>query len=292
MELLPVDQQQDDGARVEQRAAALDDELEHAVEVGLAADRAGDRGGRLQAADGALRLGAAARRVLVEASVLDRQGRPVREHHRRRLVRLVERPPGLLGQVQVAPRLAADHHRHAQEAPHRRVVGREPVRARMGAHVVESQRRRVADQLAEHAVAAREVPDRLALGAIDAASDEPLEPAPVLVEDADRRIARPGELARHPQQLFEHRVDLQLRHQASSGLEQGRQPRLVERAEPHPSPFNQSVETRNRFAAGFGGRRATCAPMLRASPQTRKEPPCRPSTPPAPRCCRSSLSRP
>jgi hypothetical protein len=47
-----------------------------------------------------------------------------------------------------------------------------------------------------------------------------------------------------------------LRHQPSPGLEQGRQPRLVERPEPHPSSFNQSVETRNRFAAGFGGRSA------------------------------------
>ena len=42
-----------------ERAAALDDQLEHAVDLGLGADGAGDRGRRLEAVDGALELVAA-----------------------------------------------------------------------------------------------------------------------------------------------------------------------------------------------------------------------------------------
>ena len=77
VELVAVDQQQQDRAGIEQRAPALDDQLEHAVEVRLAADCAGDGGGRLEPPDGALGLRPAVCRVLVQAGVLHRQRGPV-----------------------------------------------------------------------------------------------------------------------------------------------------------------------------------------------------------------------
>ena len=50
---------------------------------------------------------------------------------------------------------------------------------------------------------------------VDAARDEALELARSLVEDADRRVAGAGQLARHLQELIEHRLDLDLRNQAA-----------------------------------------------------------------------------
>ena len=63
-------------ARADERPPALDDQLEDAVEVGLAAERARDRGRRLEPADGALELVAALLERLVEPRVLDRDRRP------------------------------------------------------------------------------------------------------------------------------------------------------------------------------------------------------------------------
>ena len=79
--------------RADQRPAALDDQLEHAVEVGLAADREGDRGRRLEPADGPRELGPAPLALLVVARVLDRDGRPRREHDDRILVGLRRTAP-------------------------------------------------------------------------------------------------------------------------------------------------------------------------------------------------------
>ena len=76
----PSREQQHHGARAHERAPALDDQLEHAVEIGLGAERAGDRRGRLEPLDGALELGRAFERDLVEARVVDRDRGPVGEH--------------------------------------------------------------------------------------------------------------------------------------------------------------------------------------------------------------------
>ena len=85
-ELVAVEQRDLGRARVEQRPRALDDELEHAVEVGHAAERAADLGRRLEAADRALELVAALAHRAVQARVGDRDRRPVGEHDRRLLV--------------------------------------------------------------------------------------------------------------------------------------------------------------------------------------------------------------
>ena len=110
-----------DGACVDERAPALDDQLEHALEIGVAAHRQRDRLRGLQAAHGALELTAALLGVLVEAGVLDRDPRPASQHDDRVLIGLVELSALLLGQVEVAPRLAADQDRHTEERAHRRV---------------------------------------------------------------------------------------------------------------------------------------------------------------------------
>ena len=96
----------------------------------------------------------------VQASVLDRDRRPVGQDDERLLVGLVEVAAGLLGQVEVAVGLAADEDRHAQEAVHRRVAEREAVGARVVADVGHPQWPRIADQDAEDPVAAGQVADR------------------------------------------------------------------------------------------------------------------------------------
>ena len=140
--------------------ASLHHELEHTAQVGLAADRTRDRDGRLEAAHGAFELAAAGVDVLVQVGVLDGDRHPAREHEQRLLVGLVELAALLLGQVDVAPRLAAHQHRGAEERRHRRVLGREAVAARVLADVGEAKRLGVADQLAEDAAAAGKLADR------------------------------------------------------------------------------------------------------------------------------------
>jgi hypothetical protein len=126
----------------------------------------------------------------------------------------------------------------------------------MVADVVEPQRRRMPDQLAEYAVPARRVADPLALDRVDTPGDEAPQLAAVVVEDPDRGVPSAGQLARDAQQLLEHGVDLELRHQPATGLQQRREAGFVERPELHPG-IEPSVETRNRSAEPCGGRGAT-----------------------------------
>ena len=66
----------------------------------------------------------------------------------------------------------------------------------MPRHVGEPEDPRVGDELAQHAAAVREVADDLALVLVDADRQEAREPVPLVVEDAERRVARPGQLLR------------------------------------------------------------------------------------------------
>jgi hypothetical protein len=222
-----LDEQDEHVTRLDERAAALDDELEHAVELGLAPHRARDRGRGLEAAHGALELGAAGVHGAVQARVLDRDRRPVGEDDDRLLVALVERPVRLLGQVQVAPCLVADQDRHAEEAAHRRMAGREAVGARVLAEVVDAQRDRVLDEHAEDAPPARQLPDRVVRGLVDPAREELGELAAVLVEDAQRGVPRARQLARRLEHPVEHDVEVELRQQAAPDLDEADQPVVV-----------------------------------------------------------------
>ena len=136
-------------ARIDERAAALDEQLQDAVEVRLAPERAGDRRRRLQRRDRPLELVAALAHVAVEPGVVDRDAGPLGQDDERLLVGLVERAALLLGQVEVAVGLPADEDGHPQEAVHLGMPEREAVGPRVAADVVEAQRPRVADEHAE-----------------------------------------------------------------------------------------------------------------------------------------------
>ena len=89
-QLVALAQHDHEAARADERAAALDDQLEDVLERDLAADRDRDVARRLEAAQRLLELLAAALAGLVQARVVDRDRRPVGEDHRRLLVALGE----------------------------------------------------------------------------------------------------------------------------------------------------------------------------------------------------------
>ena len=96
----------------------------------------------------------------VEPGVLDRDAGGGGEADHELLVDVGEHLGGrLVGQVQVAEDLAAHPDRHAQERPHRRVVGREPEAVGMLAQVRQPQRLGVDDEQTEDAVPLGQVAD-------------------------------------------------------------------------------------------------------------------------------------
>ena len=216
-------------AGIDERARPLDDEVEQPLKVGLGTDGAGDRAGRLEPAIGALELVAPGGRLTVEPRVLDRDRGPGREDHHRLLVALVEVAVVLVGEVEIAEGRAADEDRDAEEAVHRRVLGREAVRARVLADVVHPQRLGVLDEQPEDAAAPRQVPDGAVLLGRDAAGDEPLELRPRLVEDADGRVVCPCHAAGHLEELAHHPFEVELGHQHAAGLDELPQPSRPER---------------------------------------------------------------
>ena len=227
-EVRSLAQQDHEAARLDERPAALGDELEHVLELHLRADRDGDRARGLQAPRRVLELVAARRDRFVQARVLDRDRRPRREDQDRLLVDGVEVAAGLLGEVEVAPDLPAHEHGNPEEARHRRVAGREAVGLRVLADGRDAQRPRIVDQHPEDAAPAREVADRAVRLGVDPAGDEALQLAPVTVEDPERGIARAGDLARGLEHLVEHGLEVELRQQAAADVDQASQPLLVE----------------------------------------------------------------
>ena len=104
----------------------------------------------------------------MQARILDRGCSHGGECEDRFLVGIVEFAVRFLGQVQVAPRLAANQQRDSQEAAHRGMSNWEAVRLRMASDVGEPQWLRIVDQHSKDAASAGEIPDlRLSLG-IDA----------------------------------------------------------------------------------------------------------------------------
>jgi hypothetical protein len=151
--------------------------------------------------------------------VVDRDRGPVGEHGDRGEVARAERPARLLGQVEIAPRLPADEHRHAEERVHRRVPRRQPEGARMRAEVVEDDRARVLDQQAEDAAPARELADRRARLGAHARGQEALKPPPAGVEHAERRVAGAGQLPGHVDEPLQHHLEVELGDQRPPRLE-------------------------------------------------------------------------
>ena len=118
-------QRDQDEPGVHQLAQAGGDELEHPSDVDLGDERARDLVQRLE-------LLQPAGRRLVEPCVLDRD-RGLGGKQRHELLVLVRERSSvrLLGQVQVSERDPAQEDRNTEERPHRRVVRREPDRARV-----------------------------------------------------------------------------------------------------------------------------------------------------------------
>src|SRR5512132_728861 len=101
----------------------------------------------------------------------------------------------------------------------------------MVADVIQAQRARVVDEHAEQAATARQVTDGAVGVRVDAAREEAGELAALLVEDAERDVARPGEVGRGLQEPVEHRLEVQLGQQAAPGVDEACEPVLVEAVE-------------------------------------------------------------
>ena len=85
---------------------------------------------------------------------------------------------------------------------------RETARVRVLAKVLEPERPRLLDQQPEDAATAGQLPDPAVRGVVDAGRDESLELLAALVEHADGRVARTGEIARDIEQP-QDRLDVQ-----------------------------------------------------------------------------------
>ena len=185
-------------ARASPARAALDDQLEHPVELGLAADRPRDRRGRLEPSDGPLQLVAAlrARRSYRRALSIAIAAQSARTTSGCSSLSVnPRRPPCRSGRGCRRPRRGR---RPARRGRSSSAGGRAGSRTTADARSTSARRSgsRVLDQHAEHAAAARQVADRAARLVVDADRQEALELALVLVEDPERRVARAGELAR------------------------------------------------------------------------------------------------
>jgi hypothetical protein len=77
-------------------------------------------------------------------------------------------------------------------------------------------------------VAARQVADTAVRLGVDAARDEALQLAAVVIEDSERRIAGAGDLAGRLEDLVEHGLGIELREQPATDVDQATQPLLVE----------------------------------------------------------------
>ena len=101
----------------------------------------------------------------------------------------------------------------------------------MVADVVEAQRARVVDEHAEEAATARQVADGAMGVLVDPAREEAGELAASLVEDAERDVACPREVGGGLQEPVEHRLEVELGQQAAPGVDEAREPVLVQAVE-------------------------------------------------------------
>ena len=90
----------------------------------------------------------------------------------------------------------------------------------MVADVLEPEWLRIADQLTKHAVASRQVSDRDARLLVYPDRDEALESPPLLVEDSERGVAGPRELAANLDQAVQHGLELEVGHETPPNFHQ------------------------------------------------------------------------
>jgi hypothetical protein len=223
-ELCAVAEHDHEALCADERAPPLDDDLQHVLERDLLADCDGHVADCLEAEEGFLKLSAGALAGLIQAGVLDSDRRPPRKDHRGLLVGLGELLVGLLGEIQVAPHTLADHHRHTQEAAHRRMSSWKSVAARVLADITQAQGARILDQLAQHAPPPGQITHRAADGLIDARREELLELRLLIVEDTDGGVSRPRDRARPLEQPLQHDRGIELGRQRSTDIQQAANP--------------------------------------------------------------------
>ena len=223
------------------------------VEVGFTADGARDRGRGLQAAHRALELVPPPLAVRVEPGVLERDRRPFGEDHDGFLVVGGERvTAGLVAEVEVPPRLTADHDRHAEERLHPRM-------ARRGSPLSAGRRRsRRAAAAAGRRSAPRGCRARAAGPRSRACSpvDRPCvrkrsSPVRLLVEDAQRRVARAGDLGRGLEHAVEDRLHVELGDDRAPGVEQTPERVVIEERRSTRRHFRLSTSTWSARAASI-----------------------------------------
>src|ERR671928_654370 len=157
---------------------------------------------------------------LVEARVLDRNRRVPGERLDQLLVGVVEDRAAralLVGEVEGADHLVGGDDRHAEEGAHARVRVGPALEARVLLDVGEALAARGFEHRAEQAVLAREVADRVVLLLAHPGGDEVREPA-LAVGDADRRVARAGELPCRVGELLEDGLEAVLGGDRDDGV--------------------------------------------------------------------------
>ena len=164
-----------------------------------------------------------------------------------RLVFLVEVAALLLGQVEVAVHLFPDPYRHPEEGPHRRMAIGESARSGVGGDVLQAQRARVGDQLAEQAAAFRPVMDPGDLRLIQANRDELGQPA-ALADDAQRAVTSRHQLDRRLDDMPEHDLEFQMTADGDHGLQQRVRPvpGVEDRLQPQLQLYEEVVEPQVR----------------------------------------------
>jgi hypothetical protein len=219
-DLLALDEADVHAPGLDEGTTTLDHEVEDDVEIRLPRECLGDLLGRLVGRHAPLELPPPPLLRAERPRVADGHRRPVGEHPHRLLVLIVEAPAGLLGEVEVPPRLTAHQDRHAQERAHRRVTDGKPVRLRMQPDVSDPQRPGIRDQLAEHAATAREITDPRRGLCIDPGRDEPAELLPAVIEHADGGIPCARQVSRHPQDVLQERIEIQFGDDAAANLQE------------------------------------------------------------------------
>src|ERR687891_604148 len=106
----------------------------------------------------------------------------------------------------------------------------------MRAHVGEPQRLRVPDQDAEHAAPPRGLADLRPRRLVEADGEEALELPALLVENAERRVARARELAPRVKDAPKHDLEIEVRGERPPDVDQEAQLVLVELPHAGPAP--------------------------------------------------------
>ena len=203
-----------------ERPAALGDQTQDRIEIGLATERPRDLHRRVERVDGPPQLGVLGLETGVAPRVVDGHTGELGQQPDRLLVLLGELPAALLlGQVQIPERNAAHQNGDPEKRPHRRVSRGKAVRVRVGVDIGQPQSHRVRDQLPEHPASPGKLADPLPGVLVETDGDEPLELGPSVVGHAERRVPRSGQLARGLEHSPEHDIQIQISEQSPGEIQ-------------------------------------------------------------------------